>query len=121
MTNSELAIAWDGLTHEGRVNALGTALAHGVKVRMDLEGGRGLGQIPEFLTEQATAILKPLLPALGAQLAKVAQPAAEKAAEMIQPMLKAELTAKVPIFAIMSGLTAGLFTVIGMILIKKFG
>jgi hypothetical protein len=121
MTDTELRRAWNALDHEGRVNALGDALAYGIRQRMELYDWKGMGQVPDFLAKQAKEILAPLVPALGSELAKIAQPAAEKAAAAMKPMIDEQLTKHVPTFAIFAGLAAGFFTVIGMLLIKKFG
>ena len=88
----------------------------------------GLGQ--DALTNAvAVAVghaIRPLIPILGKELLEIVKPAAEEAAKVVGPVVANELKKKLPLFAVIAGAVAAVFSVLGMLalgayVVKKVG
>jgi hypothetical protein len=58
-------------------------------------------------------VFGPMMPALGAELMKAVEPATQRAADMLGPVLEEKIKDYGPILAITIGVVAGIITLIG--------
>jgi hypothetical protein len=98
------AVSW------GVAEALGEAAArHGPRL-----AGMGQDAMTAVIGPAVERALTPLLPALGAQLVKVVEPAARKAADVVGPAVEEKLRAHGPRLAIIAGVVAAILGLLGM-------
>lgn len=120
MNDLALATAFGSLGYEEQVDVLANALV-GNPLFVDVvrsSSMNGLGDeqaAPDTVSASVMALLEPLMPALGAKLQEVAEPATQKAMEVILPKIKEQI----PLFAALTGIFAGLLVVAGIYLSKK--
>lgn len=131
MTDAELSYRFSLLPRDEQINQLATAIKDTVRDALKSRYGRGLkkhlvglgdlaADAQAATTDAVSNLLAPLASVLGPTLARISQPAVEKATASIQPMLKAELSEHVPTFAIIAGAVLGLFLLGGILFSKKF-
>lgn len=125
MTDEELARKFSALPKEAQAELLGNVLGQCLLVeyesfRLARHGMAGLGQATEdVLSRRATELLAPLIPQLQKTLVDIAEPAAKKAADVVGPVIRQELSAKMPAFAAITGLVLAAAVVAGIWLGRK--
>lgn len=93
-------------------NAMGRRLGPGRFVR---------ARMGDTATDQLIAqALSSIAPQLQAQLLAIAEPAAQKAAQVVGPVIEEKLAQEAPLFALITGVFAGAVAVVGMILVGTF-
>lgn len=85
-------------------------------------GVHGLGQDAMTVAIQVAIerAIQPILPVIQQQLMGAVEPAAKKAADLIGPAIRKELDAKLPLFAVITGLTAAILSIIGMTVVGGY-
>jgi hypothetical protein len=125
MNNEQLVAVWDILPLRQRVEVLGTAIGESVLEGMgqdlpdpfSVNAGGGLPE--QLIQQQVMKIIEPMLPVLGEKLLEIAEPAAQKAAEVVGPVVKEQLDAQIPKLAVITGIVAGLLVVGGIMIGRK--
>lgn len=127
----EMAALPPYLRREIALRAVQWGVAEGVQEWMKNGGDVGMGGLGQDSFTEAIAVavervIKPLVPALRDELLAIAEPAAKRAAEVVGPAVGAELQKRLLPFAIIAGLVAAVFGVIGMMavggyIVKKVG
>lgn len=80
----------------------------------------------EALTAAVEKVIAPYLPAIGQQLVKVVEPAAQKAADVVGPAVESKIRQYGPTLAIITGVVAAVLSILGMValggyIVKKVG
>ncbi len=109
-----------------RAEIIGSALGHHIVDEMQAYYGQpqlgGLGQQDlqsALLSDVVGKAVDALLPTLGDALMEVVEPAAKKAADIVGPVVRRELTAQLPTFAGLTGVVTGIVVIVGMVIGKK--
>lgn len=89
------------------------------------EMGMGMAALSEDAITSAVSVavqraLTPLMPTLSAELMKVAEPAAKKAADVVGPVIEEKLRDYGPTLALITGIAAAVLSVIGMLLVGAY-
>lgn len=89
-------------------------------------GALGQDAISSVVSVAVEKALKPLMPTLGAELMKVVEPAAKKAADTVGPVIDEKLRKYGPWLAVITGTVAAILVILGMVtmggyLLRKVG
>jgi hypothetical protein len=108
-------LAWKlrRLPREQRIAIVADAVAQGVVEGLAAQGLSGLGADDSVIALAVQNVLGPMMPALGAELMKAVEPATQRAADMLGPVLEEKIKDYGPILAITIGVVAGIITLIG--------
>jgi hypothetical protein len=107
-----------------RIEVVRQAVLDGVKAGLADRGVSGLGGMSNLSADVVGAaverVLRPMMPALGAELVKVVEPAAQKAADVVGPAIEQNIKKYGPTLAIITGLVAATLSVIGMLVVGGY-
>lgn len=108
-------LAWNlrRLPREKRIEIITEAVTQGVYDGLAARGLSGFGADDSIIASAVQNVLAPMMPALGAELMKAVEPATQRAADMLGPVLEEKIRDWGPILAITIGVVAGIITLIG--------
>jgi len=113
--NAVDTLAWNlrRLPREQRIAIVTDAVTQGVMEGLAAQGLSGMGVDDSIIAAAVQNVLAPMMPALGAELMKAVEPATQRAADMLGPILEEKIRDWGPILAITIGVVAGIITLIG--------
>jgi hypothetical protein len=79
----------------------------------------GIGD-DEAVTAAVQSVLGPLMPSLSAEIMKAVGPAAQKAADVVGPVIEDKIKTYGPILAIIVGVVAGIIALFGMAAVGRY-
>lgn len=108
-------LAWSlrRLPREKRIEIITDAVTQGVVEGLAAQGLSGLGADDSIIAAAVQNVLGPMMPALGEELMRAVEPATQRAADMLGPILEEKIKDYGPILAITVGVVAGIITLIG--------
>ncbi|MGH8896763.1 MAG: hypothetical protein ACRDZ4_07000 [Egibacteraceae bacterium] len=127
-TDASLAYRLQALSPEARQEVLARAIDWGVQRGVQDWAARndaGMGDLSQDALTGAITIavqnaLAPLMPTLGQELMRVAEPAARKAADVVGPVIEEKLRAWGPTLAAITGVVAAVLSLVGMFLLGQY-
>jgi hypothetical protein len=104
-----------------RIEVVRKAVLDGVQEGLASHGMTGMSGLgADAVSAAVERVLQPLMPTLGAELVKVVEPAARKAADVVGPAVEENIKKYGPTLAIITGLVAAVLSVIGMVVVGGY-